>query len=80
MYPRCVILQNLRVTAFVHVPDESRRKLDPKAVECILVGDCVSSKSCRMWNPITSRIIISRDIVFKENAVYTDAPSVDEDN
>lgn len=24
--------------AFFHIPDETRRKLDPKAVECILVG------------------------------------------
>lgn len=62
--------------AFVHVPEESRRKLDPKAVECILVGYCENTKSFRMWNPATRRIIISRDVVFKEDGFFKDAPSV----
>lgn len=52
--------------AFVHVPDETRRKLYAKAVECILVGYCESSKSFRMWNPVKRKIIISRDVVFKK--------------
>ena len=55
--------------AFTHVPDELRRKLDPKAVECIFVGYCENSKSFRMWNPATRRIIISRDVIFKEETV-----------
>lgn len=52
--------------AYVHVPGELRRKLDPKAVACILVGYCETSKAYRMWNPVTKRIIISRDVSFSE--------------
>ena len=56
--------------AFAYVPDETRCKLDPKAVGCILVGYCEDFKSFRMWNPVTRKVIISRDVVFKEDAVY----------
>jgi transposase InsO family protein len=60
--------------AFVHIPDETRRKLDPKAVECLLVGYCEHSKAFRMWNPVTRKIIISRDVVFREDATYESGP------
>jgi hypothetical protein len=59
--------------ALTHVLDELRRKLDPKAVECIFVGYCENSKSFRMWNPATRRIIISRDVIFKEETVNQEA-------
>ncbi len=61
--------------AFTHVPDELRRKLDPKAVECIFVGYCENSKSFRMWNPATRKIIISRDVTFKEKEVNKEISS-----
>jgi hypothetical protein len=38
---------------FTPVPDELRRKSDPKAVKCIFVGYCENSKSFRMLNPAT---------------------------
>lgn len=53
--------------------------MDPKAVECLLVGYCENSKSFRMWNPVTRKIIISRDVVFREEATY-ESGSVNEDD
>ena len=32
--------------AFVHVPDEKRRKLDPKAIEGVMMGYVEKSSSC----------------------------------
>jgi hypothetical protein len=64
---------------FVHILDETRRKLDTKAVECLLVGYCENSKPFRMWNPFTRKIINSRDIVFREEATY-ESGSVNEAN
>lgn len=56
--------------AFVHIPEEQRRKLDQKALKCILVGYCEASKAYRMWNPTTRKLIISRDVAFDEGAVW----------
>jgi hypothetical protein len=33
-----------------------------------------------MWNPVTRKIIISRDVVFKEDAVYEGGTLRDEDD
>jgi len=66
--------------AFVHVPDEQRRKLDQKAVKCILVGYCETSKGYRMWNPTARKLIISRDVAFDECATWkTESPEVSVD-
>ena len=39
---------------FVHVPDEKRRKLDPKATEGMMMGYLDESKSCYMVGPFNS--------------------------
>eukprot|EP01018_Ginkgo_biloba_P039467 Gb_17388 [translate_table: standard] len=62
-------VSNLRVfgcTAFVHVPDEKRQKLDDKSHKCILVGYSESSKAYRLWDPSQRKIVISRDVLFDE--------------
>jgi transposase InsO family protein len=66
--------------AFVHVPKERRSKLDPKTMQCIMVGYCEGSKAYRLYHPDSHKIIKSRDVVFdetKSNASEhpADAPS-----
>lgn len=53
--------------AFAHIPDANRRKLDPKAQECIFVGYCRGSKAYRLWNPATQKIVISRNVIIDES-------------
>lgn len=65
-------------STFVHVPDETRCYLGPKAVECILVGYWEGSKSFHVWTIVTRKIIISRVVVFIEDAVYKGATLSDE--
>lgn len=63
-------LSHLRVfgcRAFAHIPDETRTKLDPKAVECVFVGYSLTSKAYRLYDPTRERIIISRDVTCLEN-------------
>lgn len=57
---------------FVHVPAAKRRKLDNRADSMIFVGYDNQSKAYRCWNPVTDRIVISRDVRFK-------MPGFDED-
>ena len=62
--------------AYVHVPMQLRTKLDDKALKCIFVGYAHGSKGYRFFNPLTCKIIESRDAVFVEDAAY---PLVDFD-
>jgi transposase InsO family protein len=52
--------------AFVHVPDEKRRKLDPKSEKMIFVGYSLEQKGYKCFNPITQKSRVSRDVVFDE--------------
>ncbi len=50
--------------AYVHVPDEKRSKLDPKAKKCIFIGYSLEQKGYRCFNPFTQKLQVSRDVVF----------------
>jgi len=52
--------------AYVHVHDEKRSKLDPKAKKCIFIGYSLQQKGYRCFNPSTRKLQVSRDVVFDE--------------
>ena len=54
--------------AFVHVPDQKRKKLDKKSMQCIFVGYPNGSKGYKLYNPETRKMIRSRDVIFVENS------------
>jgi hypothetical protein len=56
--------------AYVHVPDEKRSKLDPKAEKCIFIGYSLEQKGYRCFNPSTRKLQVSRDVVFDEMASW----------
>jgi hypothetical protein len=53
--------------AYVHVPDERRRKLDAKSMECIHLGYAEHRKAFVCLQRSSGRVIESRDVVFDEN-------------
>eukprot|EP00253_Pinus_taeda_P024014 PITA_24014 len=62
-------LSHLRVfgcDAYVHVPKEKRTKLDSKSEKCIFIGDKDGLKGYKLWNPVTRKVVYSRDMVFRE--------------
>jgi hypothetical protein len=54
----------------VHVPEEMRRKLDDISKRCIFVGYNEDSRSYRLYNPITKKYVINRDVEFKEEEAW----------
>lgn len=63
---------NLRVfgcLAYAHIPDQLRRKLDEKAESMIFVGYSLKSKAYRLYDPVSRKIVVRRDVVFDENKV-----------
>ncbi|KAM2061103.1 hypothetical protein FF1_046222 [Malus domestica] len=50
-----------------HVFDNRKVKLDNKSLKCIFLGVSDKSKTYRLFDPISQKIIVSRDVVFEED-------------
>ncbi|KAM7520343.1 hypothetical protein LguiB_019305 [Lonicera macranthoides] len=57
--------------AYARVPDAKRKKLDDKGEKCIFLGVSDESKAYKLYNPITKKIVISRDVVFDEENFWS---------
>lgn len=57
--------------AYTHIPDEKRKKVDDKGEKCIFLSVSEQSKAYRLYNPNTKKIIISRDVVFDEEKLWS---------
>jgi len=64
---------------YVHVPEEKRSKLNPKAEKCIFIGYSSEQKGYRCFSPSTQKLQVSRDVVFDEMANWYSPLKVAED-
>ncbi|KAB2626386.1 retrovirus-related Pol polyprotein from transposon TNT 1-94 [Pyrus ussuriensis x Pyrus communis] len=55
---------------YVHVPTETRQKLDAKSVKGVFVGYATCEKGYRILDPCTNKLILSRDVVFDESMTW----------
>lgn len=65
-------LKHLRVfgcKALVHVPKPKRKKWDPRARELIFVGYSLHKKGYRFIDPVSKKLVESRDATFLEDQV-----------
>ena len=63
--------------AFVHIPIDGRSKLDVKAKPCIFLGYGHKEFGYRLWDPMSKKIVKSRDIVFLEDQLVDDGYKVE---
>ena len=47
-----------------------RAKLDDKSVNCVFIGYATQSKAYRLYNPVSKKVIISRNVVFDEESKW----------
>ncbi|KAF7124908.1 hypothetical protein RHSIM_Rhsim12G0120600 [Rhododendron simsii] len=57
--------------AYAKVPEANRTKLEDKGVKCILVGYGDRTMGYKLYNPITQKVIFSRDVIFEENESWS---------
>ncbi|CAL2227983.1 unnamed protein product [Prunus armeniaca] len=66
-------IKHLRVfgsLCYAHVPNQQRQKLDLASQRCVFLGYGSCEKGYRLYNLVTGKVIISRDVVFNEDASW----------
>jgi transposase InsO family protein len=56
--------------AYVHVPSQKRHKLEDNSVKCIFMGYSMETKGYRCYDPLTKKLIVSRDVLFDEKNAW----------
>ena len=56
--------------AHVHIPEQKRTEIDDRSLKCVLLGVSGESKAYRRYDPTTKKIIVSRDVIFKEGVKW----------
>ena len=56
--------------AYTKIPDARRIKLDDKSEKCIFVGYGDRRMGYKLSNPITKKVIMSRDVIFEEDKTW----------
>ncbi|GAA0167054.1 hypothetical protein LIER_40302 [Lithospermum erythrorhizon] len=68
------IIDHLRVwgcLAHVHVPKVGRDKLDRRSRTCIFIGINEGSKGYRLFDVLSEKVVISRDVMFEEDKQWS---------
>jgi hypothetical protein len=61
--------------AFRHIPAQDRHKLSDRARKCAMVGYTGNKQAYTLWDPIAQRIVVSRDVDFREHRWWSDKTS-----
>ena len=56
--------------AYAHVPEAKRKKLDDRGEKCVFLGVSQASKAYKLFNPLTKKVVSSRDVVFDEENTW----------
>ncbi|KAG6529457.1 hypothetical protein ZIOFF_011655 [Zingiber officinale] len=72
-YDRKPVVNQLKVfgcVAYARMLPQNREKFDEKGEKLIFIGYSDESKGYRLYNPKTNQLVLSRDVIFDELAVW----------
>ena len=58
--PDLSYLRSFGSCAYVHIPSQTHRKLDPRSIRCIFIGYPSDLKGYEFWDPVHQKIVTSR--------------------
>ncbi|GJR31714.1 retrovirus-related pol polyprotein from transposon TNT 1-94, partial [Tanacetum coccineum] len=58
------------LTNNIHVPSQRRSKLDDRSEKHVFVGYDKRSKGYKLYNPVTKKVVVSRDVEFDEDGSW----------
>jgi hypothetical protein len=62
--------------AFVHLPKNQRRKLDPCAIRYLFLGYTLHQKGYRCYDPTHNRTYVTMDVTFLETEPFFSFPRI----
>jgi len=68
--PSVTHLRVFGCVAYAKIPDARRTKLDDKSEKCIFVGYGERKMGYKLYNLITKKVIMSRDVIFEEDKTW----------
>ena len=65
--PTIAHLRIFGCVAYSQVPKPNRKKLDDSGEKYIFLGYSKESKAYKLYNPLTKKLVVSRDVIFDED-------------
>jgi hypothetical protein len=65
--PEVKHLRSFGCAAYAHIPKDERKKFDPKAKKCVLLGYGTETMGYRLYDPESCKVIYSRNVKFNKN-------------
>ena len=56
---------------YAHIPNKKRKKLEDKSLKCVFLGVSETSKAYKLYDPLTKKVVVSRDVIFDEKKIWT---------
>ena len=69
--PNVAHLRIFGCVKYAQVPEVKRKKLDNHGEKCIFIGYSEESKAYKLYNPLTKKLVVSRDVVFNEAEAWS---------
>ncbi|GKA63760.1 retrovirus-related pol polyprotein from transposon TNT 1-94 [Tanacetum coccineum] len=70
MKPTVSHLRIFRSIVYVHILSQRRSKLDDRSKKNVFVGYDKQSKGYKLYNPVTRKVVVSRDVDFDEEGSW----------